>query len=31
VDHILATPDLTDKQRVAMLGETAAGLLGIGA
>jgi aminocarboxymuconate-semialdehyde decarboxylase len=31
VDHILATPDLTDKQRAAMLGETAARLLGIGA
>ncbi len=29
VDHILATPDLTDEQRVAMLGGTAQMLLGI--
>lgn len=29
VDHILGTPDLTDAERVAMLGETAAKLLGI--
>jgi aminocarboxymuconate-semialdehyde decarboxylase len=29
VEHILDTPDLTDAERVAMLGETAAGLLGI--
>jgi aminocarboxymuconate-semialdehyde decarboxylase len=30
VDHILATPGLSDEQRVAMLGGTAAKLLGIG-
>jgi aminocarboxymuconate-semialdehyde decarboxylase len=30
VDHILATPGLTDEQRVAMLGATAEKLLGIG-
>jgi aminocarboxymuconate-semialdehyde decarboxylase len=30
VDHILATPGLTDAQRIAMLGGTAATLLGIG-
>jgi aminocarboxymuconate-semialdehyde decarboxylase len=29
VDHILATPGLSDAERVAMLGETAAALLGI--
>ena len=29
VDHILDTPSLTDAERVAMLGETAARLLGI--
>ncbi|MEA2641729.1 MAG: aminocarboxymuconate-semialdehyde decarboxylase [Chloroflexota bacterium] len=29
VEHILATPDLTDAERVAMLGGTAARLLGI--
>ena len=29
VDHILGTPGLTDAERVAMLGETAAKLLGI--
>jgi len=29
VDHILATPDLTDDERVAILGGTAARLLGI--
>jgi aminocarboxymuconate-semialdehyde decarboxylase len=29
VDHILATPDLTDEERAAMLGRTAARLLGI--
>jgi aminocarboxymuconate-semialdehyde decarboxylase len=29
VDHILGTPGLSDAERVAMLGETAAGLLGI--
>jgi aminocarboxymuconate-semialdehyde decarboxylase len=29
VDHILGTPGLTDAERVAMLGETAARLLGI--
>jgi aminocarboxymuconate-semialdehyde decarboxylase len=29
VDHILATPDLSDAERAAILGETAAGLLGI--
>src|SRR6185369_8385665 len=29
VDHILATPGLSDAERVAMLGETAATLLGI--
>ncbi len=29
VDHILATPDLSDAERAAMLGQTAAGLLGI--
>ncbi|MFN0148687.1 MAG: amidohydrolase family protein [Dehalococcoidia bacterium] len=29
VDHILATPDLTDAERVAMLGGTAAALLGL--
>ncbi len=29
VDHILGTPGLTDAERSAMLGETAAGLLGI--
>ncbi len=29
VDHILGTPELTDAERVAMLGGTAAGLLGI--
>ncbi len=29
VDHILATPGLTDAQRIAMLGGTAAKLLGI--
>jgi len=29
VQHILETPDLTDAERVAILGETAAGLLGI--
>jgi aminocarboxymuconate-semialdehyde decarboxylase len=29
VDHILATPDLTDDERVAILGGTAAQLLGI--
>jgi aminocarboxymuconate-semialdehyde decarboxylase len=29
VDHILATPDLTDAQRIAMLGGTAMKLLGI--
>jgi aminocarboxymuconate-semialdehyde decarboxylase len=29
VDHILGTPGLTDAERAAMLGETAAGLLGI--
>jgi aminocarboxymuconate-semialdehyde decarboxylase len=29
VDHILATPDLTDDERAAMLGRTAARLLGI--
>jgi aminocarboxymuconate-semialdehyde decarboxylase len=31
VDHILTTPGLTDDERVAMLGGTAAKLLGIGA
>jgi aminocarboxymuconate-semialdehyde decarboxylase len=30
VDHILATPGLTEEERVAMLGGTAAKLLGIG-
>ena len=30
VDHILATPGLTDEERMAMLGGTAAKLLGIG-
>ena len=30
VDHILATPGFTDEERVAMLGGTAARLLGIG-
>ena len=29
VDHILDTPSLTDAERVAMLGDTAARLLGI--
>ena len=29
VDHILATPGLSDAERAAILGETAAGLLGI--
>jgi len=29
VDHILGTPGLSDAERAAMLGETAAGLLGI--
>jgi hypothetical protein len=29
VDHILGTPGLSDGERVAMLGETAAQLLGI--
>lgn len=29
VDHILATPDLTDEERVAILGGTAATLLGL--
>jgi len=29
VDHILATPGLRDAERAAILGETAAGLLGI--
>jgi aminocarboxymuconate-semialdehyde decarboxylase len=29
VDHILATPGLSDTQRTAMLGDTAAKLLGI--
>ncbi len=29
VEHILATPDLSDAERVAILGATAAGLLGI--
>jgi aminocarboxymuconate-semialdehyde decarboxylase len=29
VDHILGTPDLTDTQRAAILGETAARLLGL--
>ena len=29
VDHILATPDLTDADRAAMLGDTAARLLGL--
>ena len=29
VDHILATPGLSDAERGAMLGDTAAGLLGI--
>jgi aminocarboxymuconate-semialdehyde decarboxylase len=29
VEHILATPELTDAERVAILGGTAAGLLGI--
>ena len=28
-DHILGTPGLSDAERVAMLGETAAKLLGI--
>ena len=31
VDHILATPELTDAQKTGMLGETAAKLLGLGA
>jgi aminocarboxymuconate-semialdehyde decarboxylase len=31
VDHILAAPGFTDEQRIAMLGGTAAKLLGIGA
>ncbi|MHB8575867.1 MAG: amidohydrolase family protein, partial [Dehalococcoidia bacterium] len=31
VDHILGTPDLSDAERVAMLGETAAQLLGLDA
>jgi aminocarboxymuconate-semialdehyde decarboxylase len=31
VDHILQTPELTDAERIAMLGGTAARLLGIGA
>jgi aminocarboxymuconate-semialdehyde decarboxylase len=31
VDHILSTPDLTDDQRIAMLGGTAMKLLGISA
>ena len=30
VDHILGTPDLTDAERIAILGGTAAQLLGIG-
>lgn len=30
VDHILATPGLVDAERAAMLGGTAARLLGIG-
>ena len=29
VDHILGTPELTDTQRAAILGQTAARLLGI--
>jgi aminocarboxymuconate-semialdehyde decarboxylase len=29
VDHILATPGLSDAERIAMLGETAAGLLAV--
>ncbi len=29
VDHILATPDLSDDERIAILGETAARLLGL--
>jgi aminocarboxymuconate-semialdehyde decarboxylase len=29
VEHILGTPDLTDAERVAILGGTAANLLGI--
>jgi aminocarboxymuconate-semialdehyde decarboxylase len=29
VDHILATPGVSDAERAAMLGDTAAGLLGI--
>ena len=29
VDHILATPGLSDAERLAILGQTAAGLLGI--
>jgi hypothetical protein len=31
VDHILATPGLSDAERIAMLGGTAAQLLGISA
>jgi aminocarboxymuconate-semialdehyde decarboxylase len=31
VEHILATPDLTDADRASMLGDLAARLLGIGA
>src|SRR5258708_6104662 len=31
VDHILATPELTDAQKTGMLGQTAARLLGLGA
>jgi aminocarboxymuconate-semialdehyde decarboxylase len=31
VDHILATPGLSDGERAAMLGETASRLLGISA
>ncbi|HEY9447091.1 MAG TPA: amidohydrolase family protein [Burkholderiales bacterium] len=30
VDHVLATPELTDEERIAILGGTAARLLGIG-
>jgi hypothetical protein len=29
VEHVLATPDLTDEQRAAILGGTAAKLLGL--
>jgi aminocarboxymuconate-semialdehyde decarboxylase len=31
VDHVMATPDLTDDERIAILGATAARLLGIAA